>query len=68
MSLEYVGYLRLYTNSPCRLQIHWLRPPKLANAGSTSPHSIHTALEDWLINNVTDYTLPLHANIVGNSL
>ncbi len=31
-----------------------------------SPHSIHTALEDKLINNETGYMLPLHTNIVGN--
>ncbi len=52
---------------PCLLQIHQLHPPKLANAGSMSPHSIHTALEDWLIDNVTGYMLPSHANQVGNS-
>ncbi len=44
-----------------------MRPPKLAYTGPTSPHSIHTALEDWLINNITGYMLPLHANIVGYS-
>ena len=33
----------------------------------TSPHSIQTSLEVGLINNVTGYMLPLHANIVGNS-
>ena len=30
-------------------------------------HSIHIALEDGLIDNVTGYMLPTYANVVGNS-
>jgi hypothetical protein len=46
----------------CCLQIHRLCPPKSASTGSTLPHSIHTGLKDWLVDNVTGYMLPAHAN------
>jgi hypothetical protein len=52
----------------CRVQVHWLVPPKRSNRRTPLPHCSRAELIDWSINDEVCDSLSMHLHIMGDCL